>query len=41
MYLFTQGREERGEVEPERRLEGQKFKSWVENTIMTDCISAL
>ncbi len=30
-----------GRVVPERRLEGQQFQSWVENTNMTDCISTL
>jgi hypothetical protein len=39
VYVFTQGRG--GGVEPERRLEGQQFTNWVENTNMTDCISSL
>ncbi len=42
VYLFTQGRGEGGVgSEPERRSEGQQFKSWVENTNMTNCISSL
>jgi hypothetical protein len=39
VYLFTQGRPERGGgVEPER---GNSSQSWVENTNMTDCNSSL
>ncbi len=41
VYIFIQGRREGGIIEPERRLEGQKFTKPVENTIMADRISSL
>jgi hypothetical protein len=41
VYLFTQGRGEGGEVEPERRLEGQQFTKLGRKTNMTEYISSL
>jgi hypothetical protein len=38
VYLFTQGKDDGGEV---KRIEGQQTQSRVENTNMTDCISSL
>ncbi len=43
VYLFTQerGRGERGESEPERRLDGYSSQSWVESINMANYISSL
>jgi hypothetical protein len=43
VYLFTQGRREggRGEERTREKVKGNSSQSWVENIIMTDCISSL
>jgi hypothetical protein len=40
-YLFTQGREEGGELNQREGERGNSSQSWVENTNMNDCISSL